>query len=420
MTSAGFSFVSKRRGDGPIAGRYARLDAPPTLTQNKPPIKYAQKRMRHVATASLPLKGDNVFAAPLTGSDKSTIMVGQYSTEFFPDLSASQIKIKIPRKSDQAFSLPADRNLAIFSVIMDVLTLPPPVSRVERRQVELRVKGCARLPSLSTINTALRELLSSDRRYTSQISEVIRRDPSLTARLLRLVNSVYFGLTTPVNSIEEAVFYLGVRQIRQLAMVTPIIEDFQKLAGQTPFAWREFWRHCIGTAIMTREVISLVEVPVDEADYVAGLIHDVGKIAMASAFPNHFAEIHRRMQDGATDLIAVETEVLGHNHSELGGLYLKNHNLPEIMVESALYHHAPELASHHCQIVAAVQIADLLVRHAKIGFSGNPTEVAAEDWLNATGWNILIPERADGERTLALASLNRSLERLPTILEGLI
>lgn len=303
---------------------------------------------------------------------------------------------------------------------MDVLTLPPSLAQLTRSQVELRIKDCARLPSLSTINKALRELLSSDRRYMSQIAEVIRRDPSLTARLLRLVNSVYFGLTTPVNSIEEAVFYLGVRQIRQLAMVTPIIEDFQRLAGKTPFAWREFWRHCIGTAIMTREVISLVEVPVDEADYVAGLVHDVGKIAMASAFPDHFAEIHRRMREGVRDLLDVEIEVLGHDHTEIGGLYLRNHKLPDIMVESALHHHAPERASHHCQIVAAVQIADLLLRHAKIGISGNSVEVTNEDWLNASGWNILFPQRADAERTLALASLNRSLERLPTILEGLI
>src|SRR5436190_761397 len=118
-----------------------------------------------------------------------------------------------------------------------------------------RVKGCARLPSLRSIDSALRELLNADQRYTTQIAEVIRRDPSLTSRLLRLVNSVYYGLTTPVNNIEEAVFYLGVRQIRQLAMVTPIIEDFQKLAGKSPFPAREFWQHCIGTAIITREII---------------------------------------------------------------------------------------------------------------------------------------------------------------------
>ena len=303
---------------------------------------------------------------------------------------------------------------------MDLLQTPACKGPLDKNQIENQLKNCPRLPSLSTINSALRELLSSDRRYTSQISEVIRRDPSLTARLLRLVNSVYFGLTTPVNSIEEAVFYLGVRQIRQLAMVTPVIEDFQKLAGKTPFAWREFWRHCIGTAIMTREVISTVHVPCDEADYVAGLVHDVGKIVMASAFPQHFAEVHRRLRAGATDAMALETEVLGCDHTELGALYLKNHNLPDVMVESAHHHHHPERTSHHSQIVGAVQIADLLVRYAKIGESGNPAEVTKEDWLNATGWGILFPQGGEAERTIALASLNRSLERLPTILEGLV
>src|SRR6266508_562050 len=170
----------------------------------------------------------------------------------------------------------------------------PAVLPVNRALVDERVKGCARLPSLRSVESALRELLNSDRRYTHQISEIIRRDPSLTARLLRLVNSVYYGLATPINSIEEAVFYLGVRQIRQLAMVTPIIEDFQKLAGKAPFPWRDFWQHCIGTAILTREVISALRVPTDEVDYVAGLIHDVGKIVLAAACPEHFDAIYHR------------------------------------------------------------------------------------------------------------------------------
>src|SRR5262245_21260969 len=167
-----------------------------------------------------------------------------------------------------------------------------PVRPLTREQIEARLKYCPRLPSLSTINSALRELLGADQRYTSQVAEIIRRDPSLTARLLRLVNSVYYGLSSPVNSIEEAVFYLGVRQIRQLVTVTPIIEDFQRLAGKTPFPWRDFWQHCIGTAILAREVVSAMRMPTDEVDYVGGLIHDVGKIAMAAACPDHFEAIY--------------------------------------------------------------------------------------------------------------------------------
>ena len=69
---------------------------------------------------------------------------------------------------------------------------------------------------------------------------MIRRDPSLTARLLRLVNSVYYGLSNPVSNLEEAVLYLGLRQIRQLVMVTPILEDFQRLTSHVNFSWREF------------------------------------------------------------------------------------------------------------------------------------------------------------------------------------
>lgn len=289
-----------------------------------------------------------------------------------------------------------------------------------RADIEARVRACPRLPSLRSVDSALRELLNADHRYNSEISEVIRRDPSLTARLLRLVNSVYSGTISPVNSIEEAVFYLGVRQIRQLAMSTPVIEDFQQLAGCTPFAWREFWQHCIGVAILTREVTNAANCPQDESGYVAGLLHDVGKIIMAAAFPNHFVEIQRCVAEGAVDLLAVETNVLGLNHTELGAIYLRHHNLPDLMVETALFHHEPERASRHAPIVAAVQIADLLARHTKIGNSGHGGEVTDAMWLNASGWGVLLPNRDAAEQAMAHTALRRSLERLPLMVEGLV
>lgn len=309
------------------------------------------------------------------------------------------------------------------TVALPEIGLEPPrlgLTPVSRALIDERVKGCARLPSLRSIDSSLRELLNSDRRYTHQISEIIRRDPSLTARLLRLVNSVYFGLTTPINNIEEAVFYLGVRQIRQLAMVTPVIEDFTRLAGNTPFPWRGFWQHCIGVAIMSREVISCVQTPADDSDYVSGLIHDMGKIVMAATFPDHFVEIQRRAALEPRPLLDLENEVLGIQHTELGAIYLQNHNLPDIMIETARFHHEPERASHHTQIIAAVQIANLLVRHAKIGNSGETSIVTPEIWTGASGWEILFPNKSESERAIACAALRRSLERLPSILQGLV
>lgn len=294
------------------------------------------------------------------------------------------------------------------------------INRLDRKEIDARLAVCPSLPSLSSINKALQGLLLAEQRYSAQISEIIRRDPSLTSRLLRLVNSVYYGLSTPVNSIEEAVFYLGVRQIRQLAMVTPIIEDFQRLSKQCAFPWRDFWQHCIGTAILTREVVSSFQTPTDESDYVAGLVHDVGKIVMAWTFPDHFAEIHSRAEQGARDLVEIENEVLGIDHGELGALYLERHRLPELMVKSARFHHHPQQADDHRMIIAAVQIADLLMRNAQIGCSGNYIEVTSDDCLKATGWQVLCPDPAGAEEAIARASLHRSLERLPHVLEGLV
>ncbi len=291
---------------------------------------------------------------------------------------------------------------------------------LDRREIEQRIARCPRPPSLARINETLRDLLRADQRYTSQISDVIRRDPSLTARMLRLVNSVYYGLETPVNSIEEAVFYLGVKQIRQLATATPIIEDLQRLAGDTAFPWREFWQHCIGTALLTREVLSGVRAPNDETDYVAGLVHDMGKIVMAAGFPEYFQEVRRRTNESPCAIAEVELEVLGISHDELGAIYLQHHRLPTLLVEAAQFHHAPERATEHQVTVAAVQVADTLIRHAKIGHSGNTEEVAPDQWERTAGWNILFANKDEPTVSLTRASLNRAVARLPELLEGLV
>ena len=313
----------------------------------------------------------------------------------------------------------SSRKLPIWVQDMEVLTRPNALARLNSAQIELQLHNCARLPSLGSIDRVLRELVNAEQCFTSQVADVIRRDPSMTTRLLRLVNSVYFGLTLPVTSIEEAVFYLGVRQVRQLAMVTPVVEDLQRFAGKDSFPWHAFWQHCVGTAILTPEIMGDVQSSQDETDYVAGLLHDVGKIAMAAVFPAHFEAIYLVPREGE-DLLAVEEELLGMTHCELGALYLRYHNLPESAVQAARYHHNPDKAKTHQRYVAAVQVADLLVRQAGIGHSGNTSPITGEAWAEAPGWKFLFPGNSKEEQEIARANLRRSLERLPAILEGMV
>jgi len=302
---------------------------------------------------------------------------------------------------------------------MEVLTRATVPGRLETGQIEQQLRNCARLPSLGSIDRVLRELVNAEQCFTSQVADVIRRDPSMTTRLLRLVNSVYFGLSLPVTSIEEAVFYLGVRQVRQLAMVTPVVEDLQKFAGKGGFPWHAFWQHCVGTAILTPEILGDVQSSQDETDYVAGLLHDVGKIAMAAVFPQHFEAVQLAVRDGE-DRLEVEADLLGMDHGELGAIYLRHHNLPDPAVQAARYHHAPALAERHQRYVSAVQVADLLVRQSGIGDSGNPAPTSENAWVEAEGWKFLFPSDSEEDQELARASLRRSLERLPAILEGMV
>jgi len=295
-----------------------------------------------------------------------------------------------------------------------------PINKASLKDIESQLARCPSLPSLGSINKALQGLLLMEQRYTAQIAEIIRRDPSLTARLLRLVNSVYYGLTTPVNTIEEAVFYLGVREIRQLVVVTPVIEDFQRLTKQCDFPWREFWQHCIGTALLTREIATAVRLPDEESDYVAGLIHDIGKLVMAWSFPDHFTEIHRQALETKRDLIEIENEVLGMDHAELGALYLERHRLPEQMIKTARYHHQPEKAEDSERLAATVQIADLMMRSENMGCSGNYMEVTKEQCMTASGWKMLLADMPEMEQAIMHASLSHKLQLLPRTLEGLV
>jgi HD-like signal output (HDOD) protein len=294
------------------------------------------------------------------------------------------------------------------------------IKRLGLNEIQSQLARCPSLPSLSSINKSLLGLVLTEHRYTAQIGEIISRDPSLTSRLLRLVNSVYYGLSTPVTSIEEAVFYLGIRQIRQLTLVTPVIEDFQKLTSQCAFPWREFWQHCIGTGILTHEIAGVAQATPDDSDYIAGLVHDVGKIVMAWAFPDHFTEIHRLAILGPQDLIEIENSVLGMDHAELGALYMERHRMSELLIQTARYHHSPEKAQSHGEIIASVQIADLLIRCEKMGCSGNYLPVTSEQCFAASGWKVLYPDARETEQAIARASLSRTLELMPRMLEGLV
>lgn len=303
-------------------------------------------------------------------------------------------------------------------------TSSPPfagVTRYSEDEIKRRVAACPKLASLQSINRELQELVHSDRSMIAQIAEVIRRDPSLSARLLRMVNSVYFGLSTHVNNIEEAVFFLGLRQVRELAMATPVLEELQRLQSGRPLPWKELWTHSIATAMMTREILGATALHIDDdTDYLVGLLHNVGKIIMAYSFPDELQVLITANSASTDDVCAREREIVGWDHAEIGAHYLARHNLSEEIVFAVRYHNAPDRAPRHQLFAAAVQVADHVVRNAGItgGFE-NVGPVADDAWTELSGWRILYGDE-DTESMLGRAAIANSLRRLPSMLDGLL
>ncbi len=294
-------------------------------------------------------------------------------------------------------------------------TLPP--SGATRPEIESRLQLCPRLPSLSSVNSSLRELLNADHRNTSQVADIIRRDPSLAARLLRLANSVYYGSPTPITSIEEAIFFLGIRQIRQWAMVTPIIEDCARLTGRAPFTWPDFWQHCIATAVLTSEIVKIAQPSLDEVEYIAGLLHDIGKIVMATALPDFFVAIYGQDQPCHEDPVLHEISTVGMHHGEIGALYLERHHLPDLLVAAARWHHHPADAPTHTTAIAAVQIANLLAQCSGIGSNGSRPRLTGEEWREAEGWKLICRPESNDQKERIEARLMEAVENLPILMK---
>lgn len=304
---------------------------------------------------------------------------------------------------------------------IDTPATPPPAYTDDA--IRRRIDACPKLGSLKSINRALSDLVHSEQSLNSQIAEIIRRDPSLAARLLRMVNSVYFGLSTRINNIEEAVFFLGLRQIRELSMATPVLEELEKLQrnARSVLPWKDLWSHSIATAIVTRDILASTSLQIDDdTDYLVGLLHNIGKVVMATAFPDELRQLITMPARTPAEFCKFERELIGWDHGQIGAYYLNRHQLSDEIVCAVRYHNSPAAAPQHQLFAAAVQVADHLVRHTGITGGFEPVAPIEHDsWLLLDGWKILYG--AEGAETmLARAAIANTLSRLPSMLQGLL
>ncbi len=293
------------------------------------------------------------------------------------------------------------------------------MSEVELRQ---RIEACPKLASLRSIHGALADLLRNHHSQAGQFAEIIARDPSLTARLLRMVNSVYFGLGTQVGTIEDAVLYLGLRQIRSLALATPVLEDMSAMGADGPqVSWRDFWLHTLACAFATRDLLNHSDVTIDDdTDYITGLLQNVGKVVIAKVFPAEFAQLTQSVYENEAQVLAAERALLGWDHAAIGAYYLESHKIPAEIVEAVRFHHDPLQAPARKHLAAATHLADGYARLAGLSGGVELRPAPTEDELIAAPSAALLWGEDLAARTAQMRPLADSMRRLPELVNALL
>lgn len=221
------------------------------------------------------------------------------------------------------------------------------------------------LPPFSPILNRLLASMAQEDVSFAQLADLIEKDTVLTANVLRLVNSALYGFQGTVNSVRHAVAILGLGKLRNVGMSMSISRMWTQV--RTPPGWSgvRFTVHSVATGIFADLLAQRADVPYPEGGFVAGLLHDFGKLLIAISMPREYVLVRQTFELGDCPLTACEIEVMGTTHAELSGLALERWNLPQPIQQAVTFHHAPDLADggrpHLSHVVhAADQLANEL------------------------------------------------------------
>lgn len=236
------------------------------------------------------------------------------------------------------------------------------------QDVESLVESSVQLGSLPTIFYQINAAVEDPECSFSEIGAIISRDPALCARLLRIVNSSFFGFSAKVETITHAVTIVGMVQLRDLALATAIVNNFDGLPKNAA-NMKSFWRHSISVGLAGRVIGIYLKESNPERFYVLGLLHDLGRLLLYLTVPEDMSRVFELSAKGGL-LHEAESKVLGWDHAEVGGALLRKWNLPAQMVEGVQYHHSPSSAPNFSLEAAIIHVADIVAQTLELGSSG--------------------------------------------------
>jgi len=240
------------------------------------------------------------------------------------------------------------------------------------RELRKELQVLEELPSPNFVVQRVVSLVSAPETTVSQLHEAISMDPSLSAKVLKLANSAYYAVPKRITKLSEAIMILGFKTVRNLALSVFTKESYfsEPIPGVDE---KKLWEHLVLTAMAGEVVAEVLSFPNREEVFMAGLLHDLGKIIMGLVAPRYLSGIVEYARLSKKRFHDVETEFDAPNHCELGEFVFEMWNMPEIVVQAAAHHHDPFNAPDEAlkDVVSMVHLANVVSNIVLDGYGMN-------------------------------------------------
>ncbi|MHB1015633.1 MAG: HDOD domain-containing protein [Desulfurivibrionaceae bacterium] len=235
-------------------------------------------------------------------------------------------------------------------------------------------KYIARMPSLSTTVTKVLEVCNHPNTSANDLNRVIALDPVLTGQVLKLINSAYYSLPNQISSLTRAIIMLGINTVKNLALSTAVLGSMGREDSFRSLSMDAFWTHSLCVGVMAKALAGLKGIPsmLQEEFFVAGLLHDLGKIPLNNCFAEEYRQVLELSGIEQGPLPRAEELILGFGHDQAGKMIADKWQLNLALTEILRFHHTPEKGSpDNRQLVGVVALANTYANLFDVGSAGD-------------------------------------------------
>lgn len=235
--------------------------------------------------------------------------------------------------------------------------------------IQLALAKLNALATLPEVTAKIIQTVEDPKSSAAQLHKIVSHDPALVTRILKVVNSAFYGLPGQIASVERAIVLLGLNAVKNIAVAASLGQMFRGVKLCDGYTARDLWTHCIGVAVVARELARQSKLPLTEEAFLAGMIHDIGVLVSLQTWPEQLRSVCEQAKSSTEAFIMIERQIIGVDHEALGAALCERWQFPKSCQLVAGSHHRPWTGVEGSRtLVGVVYIADTLCSEAKIGF----------------------------------------------------